>query len=170
MQRREFIKSSALMAAAPTFAGRSLLQEDWAKVREQFLIAPDRIYLNVGTLGAQPRPVVDAVIEATRKTAETFPPGVKWDEINKAFAALVDCDADGLTFPRNTTEAMNFVANGLDIVAGDHIVTTNHEHIGGLCCWQLVSKRRNAPLTQVDIGKAPQDPELVFKQIVGAVT
>lgn len=174
MERREFIKSGAVIAAAPDFAanlaGRALRQDDWAKVREQFLIPPGRIYLNAGTLGAQPRVVVEAIIEATRKTAETFPPGVKWDEINKAFAALVDCDPDGLAFPRNTTEAMNFVANGLDIVAGDHIVTTNHEHIGGLCCWQLISKRRSASLTQVDIGKTPADPEPVFQQIVAAVT
>lgn len=168
MERREFIKSSAILAVAPRIEFTS--QEDWEQVRRQFLMAPDRIYLNVGTLGAQPRPVVDAVIEATRKTAETFPPGVKWDEINKLYGALVDCDPDGLAFPRNTTEAMNFVANGIELNAGDHVVTTNHEHIGGLCCWQLISKRRDVGLTQVDISRAPQGPDVVFKQMTAAVT
>ena len=128
---------------------------DWSQVRKQFLMPADRSYLNVGTLGVQPRPVVDAVIDATRRTAESFPPGVKWQEIQAALGALLDCDAAGLVFPRNTTEAMNFVANGLELAAGDHVVTTNHEHIGGLCCWQLIARRRNVALTQVDITAAP---------------
>lgn len=175
MDRRDFIKSTAILATVqhPAIAPSRLLeipQDDWDNVRRQFLMAPDRIYLNVGTLGAQPRPVVDAVIEATRKTAETFPPGVKWDEINKLYAAIVDCDPESLSFTRNTTESMNFIANGLDWNAGDHIITTNHEHIGGLCCWQLISKRHKVDLTQVDISPAPMDQELVFKQLTKAVT
>lgn len=173
MKRRDFLHTAASAAAAgalPRYPEFSFDASQWQSVRKQFLIAKNRIYLNVGTLGAQPRVVVDAVMDATRKTAETFPPGVKWDEINKAVAALLDCDADGLAFPRNTTEAMNFAANGLDLAAGDHIVTTNHEHIGGLCCWQLVSKRRGCPLTQVDLSAAPQDRQVVFERMTSAVT
>ena len=138
--------------------------------RKHFLIPADRIYLNVGTLGAQPRVVVDAVVDGTRRTAESFPPGVNWGEVNAAVAALLDCEPEGLAFPRNTTEAMNFIANGLELAAGDHVITTNHEHIGGLCCWQLIAARRNVKLTQVDITPAPQDPERVFTQLTNAVT
>lgn len=171
--RREFLQSAASSAVAVAVAPHLSVRtpDEWSELRKKaFLIPPDRIYLNVGTLGAQPRPVVDAVIDTTRKTAESFPPGVKWDPINKAVADLLDCDAAGLAFPRNTTEAMNFIANGLEIVAGDHIVTTNHEHIGGLCCWQLVAARRGALLTQVDISAAPQDPVRVADQMKAAVT
>ena len=52
-------------------------QDPWDRVRELFLIPRDRIYLNVGTLGAQPRSVVHAVIDSTRKVAESLPAGVK---------------------------------------------------------------------------------------------
>jgi isopenicillin-N epimerase len=145
-------------------------QDDWAEVRKQFLIPADRIYLNVGTLGAQPRPVVDAVIEVTRRTAESVPAGVKWEALNRATAALLDCDAAGLAFPRNATEAMNFIANGIELTAGDHIITTNHEHIGGLCCWQLSAARRKLDLTQVDITAAPTDSARVFELLTSAVT
>lgn len=171
--RREFLRSAASSAAGVALVPHIGLgsADDWSDLRKkQFLIPPDRNYLNVGTLGAQPRPVVDAVIEATRRTAESFPPGVKWNDINAAVGELLDCDAAGLAFPRNTTEAMNFIANGLDISAGDHILTTNHEHIGGLCCWQLIAARRKALLTQVDITPAPTDPARVFDQLIAAVT
>lgn len=171
--RREFLRATAASAAAVALAPHAAVAsaDDWSRLRKkEFLIPPDRIYLNVGTLGAQPAPVVDAVIETTRRTAESFPPGVKWEDINAVVAQLLDCDAAGLAFPRNTTEAMNFIANGLEIGAGDHIVTTNHEHIGGLCCWQLIAARRKAVLTQVDITAAPTDPVGVFDQLTAAVT
>src|SRR5688500_10051188 len=165
--RRDFLSS---VAAAAAYSALPFDADDWAAVRRQFLMPTDRIYLNVGALGVQPRPVVEAVIDATRRTAESFPPGVKWDEIKAAVASLLDCDAAGLVFPRNTTEAMSFVANGLDWHAGDHIVTTNHEHIGGLSCWQVIAARHDVKLTQVDIGPAPSDGMAVMDALLEAVT
>ncbi len=41
---------------------------------------------------------------------------------------------------------MSFVANGLDVGPGDEVVTTDHEHIGGLEPWRLVTTRRGATL------------------------
>ncbi len=104
----------------------------WALVRRQFLIPDDRIYLNNGTLGPSPRVVVDAVAEHARRVAATYPPGVEWDDLKASVSALVGGDAEGFVFPRNTTEAMSFVANGLELGPGDDVVTTDHEHIGGL--------------------------------------
>jgi isopenicillin-N epimerase len=172
--RREFLGSvsagAALAALQPPIAFAAPRLDDWQQVRKQFLIPDDRIYLNVGTLGAQPQPVVDAVIDATRRTAESQPPGVKWPDLKNALAALLDCDADVLVFPRNTSEAMSFVANGIDWRAGDHIITTNHEHVGGLACWQLVAQRHGLTLTQADIGAAPMAPDEVFARVTGAAT
>ncbi|HEY0673398.1 MAG TPA: aminotransferase class V-fold PLP-dependent enzyme [Longimicrobiales bacterium] len=172
VERRQFIQTMA--AGAPLLLdGRidfSGGQDAWARVRDYFLIPRDRIYLNVGTLGAQPRPVVHAVIDATRRVAESVPAGINWEKIKQGTAQLLDCDAEGLAFPRNTTEAMNFIASGLDYRAGDHIVTTNHEHIGGLCCWQLVAARQQLELTQVPLAAAPTDPQQVFEQIRRALT
>ena len=147
-----------------------LPQDAWERVRDHFLIPRDRIYLNVGTLGAQPRSVVHAVIDSTHRVAESLPAGINWDKLKESTARLIDCDPAGLAFPRNTTEAMNFIANGLDYRPGDQIITTNHEHIGGLCCWQLVAARRELQLTQVDISAAPGDPQKVFEQLRDAVT
>ena len=180
VERRQFIQ--ALAAGAPLLfgAGRetdlstpfasAAMQDVWDRVREQFIIPRDRIYLNTGTLGVQPRAVIHAVTDATYKVAQSLPPGVNWQAIKEATAALLDCDADGLAFPRNTTEAMNFVAQGIDYRPGDHIVTTSHEHIGGLSCWQLVAARYNLQLTQVLLPPDPRDPEQIFQQIKNALT
>lgn len=120
-------------------------------MRAAFLIPDDRIYLNVGTLGAQPRVVVDAVIEHTRRVAMTYPPGVDWGSLKARTGAFLNGDPEGFVYPRNTTEAMNFVANGLELGPGDEVLTTTHEHIGGLCCWQLLAQRRGVALRQLEL-------------------
>ncbi len=170
VERRQFMQT--LVAGAPLLFDAELLagQDPWNRVRDLFLIPRDRIYLNIGTLGAQPRSVVHAVVDATHRVAQSMPPGINWDVLKQKTAALIDCDAAGLVFPRNTTEAMNFVANGLNHRAGDHIVTTNHEHVGGLCCWQLAAARHKLHLTQVDLSPAPDDPQQVFERIRAALT
>jgi len=118
----------------------------WSLVRGQFLIPDDRIYLNNGTLGPSPSIVVDAVTEHARRVAETYPPGVSWDDLKASIAALLGGDHEGYVFPRNTTEAMSFVAHGIDLAPGDEVVTTDHEHIGGLEPWKLVTTRLGATL------------------------
>lgn len=142
----------------------------WAEVRAQFSIPEDRIYLNNGTLGASPTVVVDAVIEHTRRVAATYPPGVAWDDVKRGMASLVGGDSDGFVFPRNTTEAMNFVAHGLDILPEDRIVTTDHEHIGGLEPWRLLAARRRAPLDVVHLPSPMGDDSETVARIWDAVT
>ncbi|MEO5510289.1 MAG: aminotransferase class V-fold PLP-dependent enzyme [Longimicrobiales bacterium] len=145
-------------------------EELWRIVRAAFPIPADRIYLNVGTLGAQPQAVVDAVIEHTRRVAMTYPPGVDWAVLNAAMADVLHCDPAGLAFPRNTTESMNFIANGLDLQAGDEILTTLHEHIGGLCCWQLAAARRHLTLRQLALPIPPHDAAEVVDVFRRAIT
>lgn len=171
--RRDFLRSAAGIAAGAlmwprsleTFASRvehaAAASQDhlWRVVRQSFLIPADRIYFNVGTLGPQPRVVVEAVDEHTRRVAETFPPGVDWDALKSRLGGFVDCDSAGLVFPRNTTEGMSFVANGLDWKPGDEILTTDHEHIGGLCCWQLVAARYGLTLRQLPLPVPPRSAD-----------
>ncbi len=114
----------------------------WAHVRRAFLLPDDRIYLNNGTLGPSPRVVVEAVSEHALRVARTYPPGVSWDDLKAALAGLLGGDPEGYVFPRNTTEAMSFVAAGLELEEGDEVVTTDHEHIGGLEPWRLAAARR----------------------------
>jgi selenocysteine lyase/cysteine desulfurase len=145
-------------------------EELWRIVRTAFLIPSDRIYLNVGTLGVQPQTVVDAVVEHTRRVAMSYPPGVDWTILNNAMAAVLNCDPEGLAYPRNTTESMNFVANGLELEPGDEVLTTLHEHIGGLCCWQLASARRGVTLRQLPLPIPPSSAAEVVDIFRNAIT
>ncbi len=149
---------------------RSPASDFWDLVRTGFLIPDDRLYLNVGTLGPQPRVVLDAAVENMRRTAMTYPPGVDWDRLKGRLGRFVDGDPAGFVFPRNTTEGMNFVANGLELGPGDEVLTTDHEHIGGLCCWQLIAKRRGVMLRQLPLPVPPADAGEVVDLFRRAVT
>ena len=142
----------------------------WGLLQDEFLIPDDRIYLNVGTLGAQPRVVVDAVVEHTRRVAETYPPRIDWDALKGQLGRMLRADPAGFVFPRNTTEAMSFVANGLDFTAGDEIVTTHHEHIGGRSCWELVAARYDLSLHELALPPVDAGPEAVVDVFRRAMT
>lgn len=47
-----------------------------------------------------------------------------------------------IVFVRNATEAMNLVANSLDLVQGDIVLTSDKEHNSNLIPWQLLAKRK----------------------------
>ena len=81
ISRRNLIKSLGLSAFAfPTLASNGFNQttspidskslfpspEDpayWKKIRKQFILAPDKVFFNTGTVGAMPKPVVDAMVK-----------------------------------------------------------------------------------------------------------
>ncbi|HSG09008.1 MAG TPA: aminotransferase class V-fold PLP-dependent enzyme [Longimicrobiales bacterium] len=142
----------------------------WSLVRAQFLVPPDRIYLNNGTLGPSPQVVVEAVAEHARRVAATYPPGVRWDDLKRAMAALVGGDPEGFVFPRNTTEAMSFVAGGLELEAGDEVVTTDHEHIGGLEPWKMMAARRDLTLTVARLPVPATSAQALLDSVWSAVT
>ena len=142
----------------------------WGLVRAQFLIPPDRIYLNNGTLGPSPHIVVDAVTEHTRRVAMTYPPGVAWDDLKQSLSSLLGGDADGFVFPRNTTEAMNFVAHGIELAPGDEVLTTDHEHIGGLEPWRLVTTRQGLTLRVVALPVPALSPDELLEAVWSGVT
>ena len=142
----------------------------WGLVRAQFLIPPDRIYLNNGTLGPSPYVVVDAVTEHIRRVAMTYPPGVAWDDLKQSLSSLLGGDADGFVFPRNTTEAMNFVAHGLELEPGDEVLTTDHEHIGGLEPWKLVTARQGLSLHVMSLPVPARSADDLLRAVWSGVT
>lgn len=174
MNRRELLAASAAFpgaawlascaggtsGAGPTAPPRPLppARDDerwWREVRRQFLIA-DGVFMNTGTFGASPRQVVDATV-AHLTAFETVFHQLPLDgpRLFKSLGAVLGVPAENLAITRNTTEGMNVAARGLDFAAGDEIVATTHEHVGGICCWELVAKRYGLTLTRF---APPLDP------------
>src|SRR2546427_10256339 len=126
----------------------------WDRIRDQFYILPGEAFFNTGTLGATPRPVLERVIDDMRTVQATI---TRWDytpntpdlisgygpylPMREKLAKLVNAEARDLALTQNATFGMNFVANGVEIKAGDEVVLTDREQSGGICGWQERDER-----------------------------
>ena len=106
----------------------------WTELRKQFLIPEDEVYLNNGTVGSSPMPVLRAVFDGyndTEKMAQSDPEDYPiwgygaWNEFRDPLAEFVGCTRDELALVRNATEANSYIANGLDMNPGDEVLMTD---------------------------------------------
>jgi len=148
----------------------------WALVRAHFILDKDIIYLNNGSLGPSPKSVLFAVHHRMRLLAEN-PAYYMWsvllpqlEEVRKKAASFLGVSADEIAFPRSTTEGMSIVAAGLPLKRGDEVITTNQEHPGGLCCWQLKAKRDGIVLKQFKVPTPPKNKEEILNRLEDQIT
>jgi selenocysteine lyase/cysteine desulfurase len=173
-------------AASPGPAGQELPSDGesyWNHLRWQFLIPEGQAYFNTGTLGASPRAVVDAVAEHLRYVEESL---AQWDfsgdrperlagyrpekGLRQKLADFVHCDMDEMGLTINATMAMNFVANGLDLRAGDEVLITDKEHPGGRSGWDVRQKRHGVVVREVPVPTTVTDPDEIVRAFAAAIT
>ena len=133
-------------------------EADWEHVARQFVT--DGLHLNTGTYGSCPLPVLEATIHHLRAFERMI--GQEHPDLDALHAGLEEflgAWPGSVAIVRNTTEAMNIVANGIDLAPGDEVLTTTHEHIGGFCCWELQAARRGVVVRTFDPPLDPADEE-----------
>jgi selenocysteine lyase/cysteine desulfurase len=166
-----------LCGAEPATPDDSLFARDpeayWAQVRRQFTFEPGYVYLNNGTIGSMPLPVLraffeaaltDARLEVTHDDPEEYPLWGygPWNQYRAPVAQLVNCAVEELALTRNATEGLSCVANGLDLSAGDEVLTTDQEHPSGISPWLLRARRHGVVVKQVALPLPPtSDDDLV---------
>lgn len=154
-------------------------EEYWTQIREQFLIPEDEVYLNNGTVGSSPVPVLKAIVSCyhdAERLAQSDPEDypiwgyAAWNEFRNPLAAFVGCNRDEIALLRNATEANNYIANGLDMKAGDEVLMTDQEHPGGENPWQLKAKRYGIVVKKVTLPKPVPDAATVLNLFSDAIT
>jgi isopenicillin-N epimerase len=162
---------------------RSLFDQNedayWRELRKQFLIPSDEIYLNNGTVGSSPAPVLRAVFEGYEKCEqlnETDPEDypiwgyASWNEFRDPLAAFVGCNRDEIALLRNATEANSYIANGVDLKPGDEVLMTDQEHPGGEHPWDLRAKRYGIVVKKITLPRPVENPAQVLNLFSGAIT
>jgi isopenicillin-N epimerase len=174
----------AQLAQAPAhLPERSLYDSNeeayWTEMRKQFLIPVDEVYLNNGTVGSSPAPVLRAIFDGyneTEKMAQRDPEDypiwgyAAWNEFRDPLAAFVGCTRDEIALVRNATEANSYIANGVDLKAGDEVVMTDQEHPGGEHPWNLRAKRYGIVLKKVTLPKPVPNAAAVLNLFSDAIT
>jgi selenocysteine lyase/cysteine desulfurase len=151
----------------------------WAELRKQFLIPADEVYLNNGTVGSSPAPVLRAVFDgyyASEKLNEADPEDypiwgyASWNQFRDPLAEFVGCKRDEIALLRNATEANSYIANGLDMKPGDEVLMTDQEHPGGESPWEVKAKRYGVVIKKVTLPKPVQNAAQVLNLFNDAIT
>jgi len=134
--------------------------EKIAAVRAALPATAAGIYLNAGTCGPMPaetqramdeqaarelavgRAQVDQWVDATERMAEA----------RAAVAATLVADPADVALTHSTTDGMNLVVSALPWAIGDRVVTSSHEHPGGLGPLWALRERFGVEIEVVDIG------------------
>lgn len=151
----------------------------WRELRKQFLFPADEVYLNNGTVGSSPGPVLRAVFEGyetTEKMNQADPEDypiwgyASWNEFRDPLAAFIGCGRNELALLRNATEANSYIANGVDLKTGDEVIITDQEHPGGEHPWDLRAKRYGIVIKKVMLPKPVENPAHVLNLFNDAIT
>jgi selenocysteine lyase/cysteine desulfurase len=148
----------------------------WAQMRKkQFTLPGWRAFLNNGSLGVAPRPVLKAVTDYLDRSAallmDEYP---RWgyetlDEYREEFAAFTGCRKDELAFTHCATEAMSIIAGGMPLKAGDEVVITDQEHPSGRCPWELRQARDSIKVRVVNLPIPPESSEQLADVVLSAI-
>ena len=151
----------------------------WAEMRKQFLIPEDEVYLNNGTVGSSPAPVLRAIFDgylSTEKLDQQEPEDypiwgyAKWNEFRDPLAAFIGCKRDELALLRNATEANSYIANGLDMKPGDEVLMTDQEHPGGEHPFNLKAKRYGIVVKKITLPRPVKDAAQALQLFNDAIT
>ena len=105
-----------------------------ARIRDEFLLDPDVVFLNHGSFGACPRDVFaryqEWQLELERQPVAFL--GRRLDgllaDARASLGAYVGADPDDIVFAQNATAGVNLAAWALDLQPGDEVLSTNLEY------------------------------------------
>jgi L-cysteine/cystine lyase len=106
----------------------------WSNMRQLFPLAKDLVYLNNGTFGPSPYPVIDAMRTA-QMDADMHGNYGAYDATMPKIAKFVGADDDEIALTHNVTEGINIACWGAPLKRGDEIIVTTHEHVGNAAPW-----------------------------------
>ncbi len=118
------------------------------------------LYLNAGTCGPMPAETQRAMDEQSarelaigRAHPDLWPEALeRMDEARFGVAAALVADPSDIALTHSTTDGMNLAISALPWAAGDRVVTSNHEHPGGLGPMWALRDRLGIEIEVVDVG------------------
>ena len=141
------------------------------------------VYLDNAATTQKPRAVIDALVHYYENYNANIHRGLhalaeeatsRYEEAREKTAQFIGApDPRAIVFTRNTTEAINLVANAWgrkNLRTGDEILLTVMEHHSNLVPWQLLAKATGARLRHVDIDEEGRLVWQDFQRLLGPKT
>lgn len=139
-------------------------------MKSQFLLNPEITFLNHGSFGACPIPILENY-QYWQKELEKEPvqfilkkAPIYLQTAKEAVAQFVGCDADDFFFTANPTIAINTIMRSMDLQPGDEILTTNHEYGAMDRTWNFYCEKSGAKYIRQNISIPIQSKEKLLEE------
>jgi isopenicillin-N epimerase len=144
--------------------------------RDAWPLDPNVDFLNHGSFGACPRPVLERQQELrlemerepvdflVRKTPKLL------DDSRNTLAELIGADAADLVFVPNATDGVNAVLRSLVFRPGDEILVTTHDYNACRNAARYVAERSGANVVVAEVPTPITAPEQVVDAVLAGVT
>jgi selenocysteine lyase/cysteine desulfurase len=151
-------------------------EDFWFNIREAFTVDRTMINLNNGGVSPAPRIVMDTEIRyleienmnPTYYMWRILDPGL--ETCRRRLARTFGCDPEEIAITRNASEALEIVQFGLDLKAGDEVITTNQDYPRMITSWQQRERRDGIVLKQLKFPVPPPSLDFLAKLVEDAIT
>jgi isopenicillin-N epimerase len=144
--------------------------------RRHWLLAPSTVFLNHGSFGACPIPILK-LQDTLRRQMEAEPVQFLWrryeDRLESArerVAKFVGARPQDFVFVTNATSGVNAVTRSLDLRRGDELLTTNHDYNACRNVVAETARRAGAKLVVAELPFPVRSEEEIVEAILRAVT
>lgn len=141
-----------------------------------WLLDPSIIFLNHGSFGSCPRPVLDFQQEMRlrmeRQPIQFFVRDLEslLDEAREALAQFVGAHEGNLVFVPNATAGVNTVLRSLHFAEGDQVIVTDQEYNACRNALDVMADRRGVEVSVVKIPFPLRSEDQAVDPILGAIT
>jgi selenocysteine lyase/cysteine desulfurase len=169
----------AIVRASASVAGQSPAESArdelyWGQIQQAFALDRTQINLNTGHHCSQPTVVLDAVkryLDMENMLPVTYAGlmGRNFETVRRGLAGEFGCDPDELAITRNASESLQIVQNGLDLVAGDEVITTEQDYPRMLTTWDQRMRRDKIKVTRLQF-PVPTTADVLYDLFEKAIT
>lgn len=195
MDRRRFFTSTAGIAAAAFRPESVALAQDaalgsygrpadavardedyWMNIRHAFTV--DRNLINLNNGGVSPSPKIVSDTEKRYLDMENMTPTYyMWrildpglETVRRRLAKMFGCDTEEIAITRNASESLEIIQLGMDLKAGDEILTTNQDYPRMLTTWRQRERRDGLKLRELKFPVPPPSMDYLVKMFEENIT
>jgi isopenicillin-N epimerase len=175
----ETAELTSLLAASAQVAGRradDVAQDEfyWREVQHSFDLDRTLINLNNGNSCPSPRTVHSALkryLDISNQAPVHYRGQLEQNKetARRRLAAEFGCDKEELAITRNSSEALQIAQNGIDLRAGDEVLTTEQDYGRMLTTWDQRARREGIKIVRVNF-PVPTTEDDLYQRLVGAIT
>lgn len=160
--RKDFLKITGLAASGFLFNksfgqtnGKIMLKP--ADYAQNFELKKEILFFNNGTIGPSPKVVSKAIMDRMDVVNQTGTYSGLEHILETTVAKFFNIKTTEIAFTHNVTEGINIAAAGINLKAGDEVIMTEHEHVGGALPWLNKQKVDGVIVKTMKLGSTIQE-------------